>query len=189
MPGKEKRPAQKEPGGKSIKSNVASIATASALCNLRGQLMSIHCMNVDAGAPPPDSETAAFIRTVQRQRAWRLFPYGEWTERGGSRVIFDRQYRPICRIHTNGRVEIVRPETWISHIRQRFFHRGFGPSPDAATKAAALNVMRSCSGMETELRRRRDLERRGILPRWATKPNLPNSRSRPAARAQGSALQ
>lgn len=133
--------------------------------------MAIYDTSIGTGEAMPDPVTASFALMISKSNAWRIFPYGEWTEGDGSRVIFDRQYRPICRIGVNGSVEIVPPETWINYTRQRFFHRGFGPRPDAETRAIVLRVMQSCHGMESELRRRRDLEKRRLLPRRATVPS------------------
>jgi hypothetical protein len=125
-----------------------------------------------------DPDSIAFVRLIQRQALWHIFSYGEWIEPSGAKVVFDRQYRPICRVHVDGPVEIVSPDTWITFTAERFYHGGFGPRPDAETRSATLEIMLRY-GLELELRRRRKAARGGTLPRWATRPIASEQRLRP----------
>ena len=113
----------------------------------------------------PDKETAAFIRGLKKQAFWGLCPYGCWTEPDGSGVIFDRDYRPIVRVFRGGKAEIVAPNTFINFTKQRWFHRGFGMTPDAATREIVTKII-ALYGLAPELRQRAALLRRDELPRW-----------------------
>jgi len=107
-----------------------------------------------------------FIRGMRKQAVWHLCPYGEWIELCGSRVIFDRKYRPIARIWNDEVVEIVPPDQYIAYIEQRYFHGGFGWSPDAATRKIVTEIITKY-WLAPELQRRRALMRRGErLPCW-----------------------
>ncbi|MBN9492935.1 hypothetical protein J0H33_06255 [bacterium] len=120
-----------------------------------------------------DPETASFIRGIKKQAVWWLCPFGAWTERNGSGVIFDRAYRPIIRVMRGGATEIVPPDEFISYRRQRYFHRGFGWSPDIETREIVTQIIAKYD-LAPELRRRRDLLRRGELPRcdWLAQKKL-----------------
>lgn len=107
-----------------------------------------------------------FIHGMKKQATWHLCPYGEWIELSGLRVIFDRKYRPIARIWNDGVVEIVLPDQYIAHIEERYFHSGFGWSPDAVTRKVVAEIVTKYR-LAPELQRRRALMRRGErLPRW-----------------------
>ena len=109
--------------------------------------------------------TKALLQGFKKQAMWALCPYGCWTESDGSGVIFDRCYRPICRVRPGGKVEIVPPDEFIRYKKQRWFHRGFGISPCAATRKIVAAIIAKY-GLAAELRRRRDLLKHVALPRW-----------------------
>lgn len=113
-------------------------------------------------------ETAALFHGFEKQAFWGLCPYGCFTEPDGSGVIFDRSYRPIVRVRRGGNTEIVPPNTFITFTKQRWFHRGFGMTPDAATREIVTQIIATYK-LAPELRRRAALLRRGELPRWSDK--------------------
>jgi hypothetical protein len=107
----------------------------------------------------------ALIAHMRRVTEWICFPYGWWTEASGAHVIYDRKYRPICRKHTDGRVEIVPSDTWIIFESSRHFYC----SPDTPytcpeARDRVLGVVYRL-GLADEIKRRRSLDRRGLLPR------------------------
>lgn len=112
------------------------------------------------------SEAETFIRLIRRKSVWWLCPYGWWQEDDDSYVIFDRAYRPIFRVHLNGDAEIVRSDEFIQYRTQRWLHRGFGSRPDDNTKCIVVDLIARYN-LAPELRRRRELLRRGQLPRWS----------------------
>lgn len=132
---------------------------------------------IDRGEFLPDENTIRADRILWRGARWKIFPYGAWTEAGGASVIFDRAYRPICRVRSGGAVEIVRPDHWITFKRQRWFWDGWTHPKDTAETRERLIALISRYGLEPELRRRRELEKRGLLPPCAERPT-----SRRAAR-------
>lgn len=46
-------------------------------------------------------------RRLHRTKRWVFFPYGWWTEAGGSLVVFDRRHHPLCRKLPDGTVTIL----------------------------------------------------------------------------------
>jgi hypothetical protein len=46
-------------------------------------------------------------RGLHRVYRWSFFPYGWWTEAGGSVVIFDRRYHPLCRKRSDASIEVL----------------------------------------------------------------------------------
>lgn len=106
-----------------------------------------------------------FLRKFRKQAEWWLCPYGEWSEPSGARVIFDRTYRPIARIFPNGSAEIIPSDEFIKYKKQRYFHSGFGPSPDAQTREIVAHLIAKYK-LVPELQRRRELLRRKALRRW-----------------------
>lgn len=110
-------------------------------------------------------DTLTLLRSFKKKTQWGLCPYGCWTEADGSGVIFDRCYRPIIRVRRGGKTEIVAPDEFIRFRKQRWFHHGFGPTPDAATHAVVTQIVATYN-LGPELRRRSALLRRGLLPRW-----------------------
>ena len=113
-----------------------------------------------------DPNTIALSRMLRKQAIWWLCPYGQWTEHDGSRVIFDRMYRPICRVKSDGRVDIVRSDEFIRYSKQCWFHAGFGPSPSRKTREVVTEIIERY-GLAPELRKRLDLVKRGDkLPCW-----------------------
>ncbi|BAB51911.1 hypothetical protein [Mesorhizobium japonicum] len=125
---------------------------------------------IDRGELFLDETTIRAIRILWRGARWRIFPYGVWIEPDGAAVIFDRAYRPICRVRRRNEVEIVPPDQWINFKRQRWFWDGWTHPKDSAETREKLIAIVARYGLEPELRRRRDLERRGLLPRWAERP-------------------
>jgi hypothetical protein len=76
-------------------------------------------------------------------------PYGAWTERDGSVVLFDRKYKPICRYRADtSEVEVVAPDQRISFVRETWFdddasafaraasHQDTTPTSDRYTREA-----------------------------------------------------
>ena len=91
-------------------------------------------------------------------------PYGWWTEASGAHVIYDRKYRPICRKHIDGRVEIVPSDTWIVFESSRHFYCGPDyPYTCPEARSRVLGVVQRL-GLADEIKRRRSLDRRGLLP-------------------------
>jgi hypothetical protein len=112
-----------------------------------------------------DTEVDALLRGFRRQAELWLLCYGDWLEYSGARIIFDRCYRPICRVWPDGRHEIVPPDTFIRYRKQRFYHSGFGLHLDPETRALVTRFI-TRFGLTDEFRHRRDLLRQGKLPRW-----------------------
>lgn len=112
-----------------------------------------------------DPVTVAFIRGIRKQVIWWLCPYGEWTEHDGSRVIFDRKYRPIVRARPDGSTTIVPSDEFIEFVSERFLHGGFGCSPDRVTRKIVTEIIERYD-LTPELRRRLELLKRGELPCW-----------------------
>lgn len=108
---------------------------------------------------------AGFIRFLQKQTAWRLCPYGCWTELDAAGVIFDGYYRPIVRVRPGGATEIVASDAFIRFRRERFFHSGFGSTPKADTLEIITTIIATYE-LAPELRRRLELLRHKALPRW-----------------------
>jgi hypothetical protein len=106
----------------------------------------------------------ALIAHMRRVTDWRCMPYGWWTEASGAHVIYDRQYRPICR-HTDGQVEIVPSDSWITFESSSHFYCGPDyPYTCPEARDRVLGVVYRL-GLVDEIKRRRDLDRRGRLPR------------------------
>jgi hypothetical protein len=107
----------------------------------------------------------ALIAHMRRVTEWSCFPYGWWTEASGAHVVYDRKYRPICRKHTDGRVEIVPSETWITFESSRHFYCSpETPYTCPEARSRVLGVVQRL-GLADEIKRRRSLDRRGLLPR------------------------
>ena len=112
-----------------------------------------------------DAVSAQLACMRRRQAQWGLCPYGEWTEDSGSRVIFDRSYRPICRVALDGQVEIVPSDEFICFREQRCFHQGFGINPKPEVRKLANDLIKRY-GLASELRHRLLLLKKNGLPRW-----------------------
>lgn len=109
---------------------------------------------------------AKLFRSFQQ---WEIFPYGKFFEDDGAEVIFDRRYRPICRVFPDGRVEGVNPSQWINFTDQNwFYHSGNHPRNDKSTRAALLSLIEQL-GLSAELMVRRELENVGHLPAHASR--------------------
>lgn len=120
---------------------------------------------------------AGFFAIMRRQSRWMLHPYGWWTERSGSHVVFDRKYRPICRVHPDGKVEIVRSNLWIDFLSEHFINHP-SQSPNDRDGVARDKIERVVSrlGLADEIAKRRHLLRQGRLPepkRPASSPLTP----------------
>jgi len=96
---------------------------------------------------------------------WRVFPYGWWDEPSGAYVIFDRDYRPICRKQTNGAIDQVRPDEFIRFSKQTWLYCAKHPATDAETKRVILGVVERL-GLATQISERRRLFGNRQLPRW-----------------------
>jgi hypothetical protein len=106
----------------------------------------------------------ALIAHMRRVADWRVMPYGWWTEASGAHVIYDRQYRPICRKHTDGRVEIIPSNSWITFESSHHFYCGPDyPYTCPEARSRVLGVVQRL-GLAEEIKRRRSLDRRGLLP-------------------------
>lgn len=58
-------------------------------------------------------------------RLW--LPYGQWTERDGSKVLFSRDYKPLWKVEPDGSVTRDKPWRLVHHVDQElFFDRGDG---------------------------------------------------------------
>lgn len=113
-----------------------------------------------------DPDFASFVRRERGMARWWLCPYGEWTEYSGSRVIFDRAYRPVCRIATDETVEIVPSDELICFREQRWFHQGFSrgrPTPEVRT---IVSDIIDRYGLASELNLRWSLLRSRKRRRW-----------------------
>lgn len=120
--------------------------------------------------PHDDNKHDAKIARLFRYFAkLKLCPYGEWTEADGSRVIFDRDYRPICRIKPDGQLEIVPTDEFIrfdEEAGQRWFYRGGAPTRDRKIRKTLIDIIKR-HDLAPELRRRWDIKRNGgHLPCW-----------------------
>jgi hypothetical protein len=106
---------------------------------------------------------AEIVRIFRYFAKWKLCPYGEWTEGDGSRVIFDRHYRPICRIKPDGQVEIVPTDESIHFDKktgQRWFYEGSASTRDPKVRKALIGIIKRYD-LTPELRRRWDIIRHG----------------------------
>lgn len=122
----------------------------------------------DKGAPYDDAtiEYGVLLTHLFRKKAiWALCPYGKWTEADDSIVIFDRRYRPICRIKSDGQKEIVPSDEYINFCTQRWFHRGIATYPDQETRKTISDLIEKYV-IATELRRRWERLQSGDLLRW-----------------------
>jgi len=107
-----------------------------------------------------DAEIVRLFRYFAKRK---LCPYGEWTEADGSRVIFDRRYRPICRIKPDGRVEIVPTDEFIHFSKkagQRWFYEGGAFKRDPKVRKTLIDIIKR-HDLTPELRRRWDIMRNG----------------------------
>src|SRR5689334_14142062 len=76
--------------------------------------MNAHCRSIEDWIVTDTEVLDAFdpritdkARGLHRTRRWVFFPYGWWTEAGGSLVVFDRRYHPLCRKLADGTVTIL----------------------------------------------------------------------------------
>jgi hypothetical protein len=105
----------------------------------------------------------ALIAHMHRFTEWICFPYGYWNEACGAHVIFDRKYRPICR-HTDGKVEIIPSDSWILfESSSHFYCSPITPYTCPKARSRVLGVVQRL-GLADEIKRRRSLDRRGLLP-------------------------
>lgn len=121
--------------------------------------------DIERGEVYVDPVAVSFIRGIRKQAIWGLCPYGEWMEHDGGRVIFDRRYRPIIRIKPDGSTEIVPSDEFIELVGQRWFHGGFGCSPDRATRKIVTELIERYD-LAPELRRRLQRLKRGEISCW-----------------------
>lgn len=120
--------------------------------------------------PHDDNKHDAKIGRLFRYFAkWKLCPYGEWTEGDGSRVLFDRHYRPICRIKPDGQVEIVPTDEFIifdKEMGESWFYIGFAQSRNPKVRKTLIDKIKQYD-LTSELQRRWEIVRdRGHLPCW-----------------------
>lgn len=107
--------------------------------------------HIDGGEFLPDPNSDGFLR-LMRRTYWCFAPRGWWTEASGSYVYFDRSYRPICRVHTDGVVEILKPDTWIEHVDQHLLHKDTPRYCAEARRIAGEVIARR--GIDAEIKRR-----------------------------------
>jgi hypothetical protein len=118
------------------------------------------------------------LASVQDPSFWSIYPHGYWLEHGKSYVLFDVKRRPICRVHSDGEVEIVRPDVWIWPISERFInHPSDCPSHRDGSARRKIEGIVARLGIADELKRRRKLEREDRLAcakRPASSPLTPD---------------
>jgi hypothetical protein len=118
---------------------------------------------ISTEAPQAHSDRV-LIAHFRRVAEWTCLPYGWWTEASGAYVVYDRRYRPICRRHADGRVEIVPSDCWITFESSRHFYCGPDyPYTCPEARSRVLGVVQRL-GLADEIKRRRSLDRRGLLP-------------------------
>lgn len=120
--------------------------------------------------------TARNVRNTKLFRSiqpWRIYPYGKFIEQDGSEVIFDRQYRPICRVFSNGSIEIVPPTAWICFESQEWFYNDLSsPRNSRKTRKTLMSIIDKYD-LKGELLLRRELEKQGFLPTRAIEVRKP----------------
>lgn len=85
----------------------------------------------------PDAPLGQF----EPMRLW--VPYGIWTERNGGRVLFSRDYCPLWRVLSNGRVERESPWTEIDFVESEIlWSPSIAPWADSGTLGDVENLMR-----------------------------------------------
>jgi hypothetical protein len=106
----------------------------------------------------------ALIAHMRRVTNWRVMPYGFWSEASGAHVVYDRQYRLICRRSTDGTVETLPSDCWITfESSQHFYCSPDTPYTCPEARSRVLGVVQRL-GLADEIKRRRSLDRRGLLP-------------------------
>lgn len=103
-----------------------------------------------------DANSDGFLHLIRRTY-WCFAPRGWWTEESGSHVVFDRAYRPICRVRAGRVVEIVEPDTWIEHIAEHLLHKDTPRYCAEARRVAAGVIARL--GIHDEIKRRHKIGR------------------------------
>lgn len=53
---------------------------------------------------------------------WRTLPYGQWIDRTGRTVLFNRRYKPIWERLADGTVRAADPGEWVDWIAQSWFY-------------------------------------------------------------------
>lgn len=107
-----------------------------------------------------DPEITFNARGLHRVYRWVFFPYGWWEEVGGSVVIFDRRFHPLCRKRTDGSIEVLPMEDInrhrsIQYQRQSFIYYGNidHPCENKLTQRKLLAAVQRL-GIEDEISRR-----------------------------------
>lgn len=109
-----------------------------------------------------------------RERGWRVLPYGWGYDADRTAVIFDREYRPICRVRPRGKVEIVPTQQAVSLGEGKVFLYDDGSKPrDCAETRRLIIFLVARLGLDAELLRRSILERHDLLPKARKLRELP----------------
>lgn len=117
--------------------------------------------------------TQHITKNFRSLQEWAIFPYGKFIEADGAEVIFDRRYRPICRVFLDRRVEVVNPRQWINFEDQSWFYNSINhPCNNKKTRTVLLNLIEEL-GLAAELMARRELEENGGLPSRACREWTP----------------
>ncbi|MBY5762556.1 hypothetical protein HFO06_05465 [Rhizobium leguminosarum] len=141
-----------------------------AVALVKGEIDTVLCVSV-----PVEPETAAEAKPAEKPQGarqastWNIFPYGYFHKADQSSVLFDRNYRPICRVRPGGEVEIVPPQQWVAFERQEWLYVDKTAPRDCAETRRTILALVARLGIESELRSRRDLESRGLLPQRASR--------------------
>jgi hypothetical protein len=72
-----------------------------------------------------------------------VMPYGKWTCADGTEVLFNRDYRPIWKKHSNGMVVAADPDEWVIFTKQEFlFGDHNAPHEDRDSDRICTNQLR-----------------------------------------------
>lgn len=118
----------------------------------------------DRGSFLIDRDTRDFLRILTRMHAWKIWPYGWWTEADGSFVVFDGKYRPMCRKRPNGQVELLPSDMTIDYVDQRYLYTYSTHPENCHETRERLDGVVARLGLGREIERRRMLVKRRQLP-------------------------
>lgn len=89
------------------------------------------------------------MKDTEKEYYRTTYPYGKWTTKDGTEVLFNRKYQPIWMKHPDGKVSSAPRDWWVPNIvkQEWYYNNGNRPYGDRRLKVVRDSLKRCLAAL------------------------------------------